>query len=434
MPNQLRFRTLFANQHVRGSPTLWNLHHSTFTIYFHHSPKLKTANDVVRQMSKKSRFQKPFESQHVKALQTLKYACHHFYHTFHHSEKNWVQKCLCSWFLKSQDCLLAHWLPMKSIFFVIKRICRNHFQCNYLKNWKLFLSLSLNVLNLHSTLNILEKKMTLAAYGFPKLQAVKDVVRQMSKKPLFRTLFNSQHVKWSETLVKSAWHLFYDNLWSLCAKLTWKMSLLVICEILGLFVNTLNTDVKYFLRNSENLLQPIQKQLSKKQKHFRNILLHFWSLHQIVNIEREMTLITYIFPKLRTEKDLVTAIPKKRLYRTKLDSQHVKVSQTLVKSSWQHFYRLFSSISWQLTRKMFHLVVCQILGHFVNTFSADDKYSLRKSEIFRQPIQMQLPKKQITYCEFQLHLSNLHQFFNFFKKENSDSLFIFKITDCGKRV
>ena len=57
---------------------------------------------------------------------------------------------------------------------------------------------------------------------------------------------------------------------------------------------------------------------------------------------------------------------------------------------------------------MFHLVICQILAHFVNTLSADDKYSLRKSEIFRQPIQMQLPKKQITYCEFLLHLSNLH--------------------------
>ena len=52
------------------------------------------------------------------------------------------------------------------------------------------------------------------------------------------------------------------------------MPLLVICEI---FVNTLTPDDKYSLRNSEPLLQPIQTQLSKKQKKkvLLNYLLHF---------------------------------------------------------------------------------------------------------------------------------------------------------------
>ena len=44
------------------------------------------------------------------------------------------------------------------------------------------------------------------------------------------------------------------------------MSLLVLCEILGLFVKILTADNKYSLRNSENLPQPIQMQLPKKQK------------------------------------------------------------------------------------------------------------------------------------------------------------------------
>ena len=35
------------------------------------------------------------------------------------------------------------------------------------------------------------------------------------------------------------------------------MSLLVICEILGLFVNTLTADHKYSLCDSENSQQPI---------------------------------------------------------------------------------------------------------------------------------------------------------------------------------
>ena len=46
------------------------------------------------------------------------------------------------------------------------------------------------------------------------------------------------------------------------------MSLLVICEILGHFVNTLTADDKYYLRNSEKLLKPIQMQLSKKLTKF----------------------------------------------------------------------------------------------------------------------------------------------------------------------
>ena len=46
------------------------------------------------------------------------------------------------------------------------------------------------------------------------------------------------------------------------------MYVLGICKILGLFVNTLNPDEKYSLLNRENLTQPIQMQLSTKEKNF----------------------------------------------------------------------------------------------------------------------------------------------------------------------
>ena len=46
------------------------------------------------------------------------------------------------------------------------------------------------------------------------------------------------------------------------------MSLLVIHKILRLFVNTLRVDDKPFLLNGDNLTQPIQMQLSQKQKSF----------------------------------------------------------------------------------------------------------------------------------------------------------------------
>ena len=49
-------------------------------------------------------------------------------------------------------------------------------------------------------------------------------------------------------------------------KLSWEKSVLVICKILGLFVNTLTTDDKYSLLNRVNLTHPMQMELSKKQK------------------------------------------------------------------------------------------------------------------------------------------------------------------------
>ena len=47
-----------------------------------------------------------------------------------------------------------------------------------------------------------------------------------------------------------------------------KMSLLVISKVLELFVKTLTADEKYSPGGSDNLLQAIQMQLSKKQKIF----------------------------------------------------------------------------------------------------------------------------------------------------------------------
>ena len=67
---------------------------------------------------------------------------------------------------------------------------------------------------------------------------------------------------------------FYYIFSSLWEKLSCKMSLFVICELLGLFVNTLTANDKYSLRDSQNLPQLIQMHLSNK-KVFRNFLLHF---------------------------------------------------------------------------------------------------------------------------------------------------------------
>ena len=53
------------------------------------------------------------------------------------------------------------------------------------------------------------------------------------------------------------------------------MSLLLICEIIGLLINTLTADGKYYLHNNENVPQTIQRQLSKKQKTSSQFSLNF---------------------------------------------------------------------------------------------------------------------------------------------------------------
>ena len=58
--------------------------------------------------------------------------------------------------------------------------------------------------NVHQILNILEKKMIAIPTFLQKLQAVKDLVRPLSKKQCFRTPFDSEHVKQYQTLVQSA--------------------------------------------------------------------------------------------------------------------------------------------------------------------------------------------------------------------------------------
>ena len=54
-----------------------------------------------------------------------------------------------------------------------------------------------------------------------------------------------------------------------------KKSLLVICKILRLFVNTFSAVDKYSLRNREELTQPVQVKLSQKQKSFPSIFSAF---------------------------------------------------------------------------------------------------------------------------------------------------------------
>ena len=82
--------------------------------------------------------------------------------------------------------------------------------------------------------------------------------------------------------------------------------MLVLCKILGLFINTLSEDERYCLLYKDNLLQPIQILLSQKQKTFSQFFSPF--LKSTLNFERfqkKMTLIADVFPKLPSPKKVI---------------------------------------------------------------------------------------------------------------------------------
>ena len=126
-----------------------------------------------------------------------------------------------------------------------------------------------------------------------------------------------------------AWEHFYHIFSSLWGKRIWKMSPLVICKIVGAFFNILSAYGKYPLQKFENSTLPIQ---------------YRWNFKYFT--KKKMSVITNVFPKLKPVKDVVRALSKKPIFRRPFERQHVKVSQTLVKSAWQHFYHNFS-LPWE---------------------------------------------------------------------------------------
>ena len=157
--------------------------------------------------------------------------------------------------------MLTHWLPITSILLRIVRICCWPFKRNHLKKENLFLSFLFHWLNLHHILKIFNIEKMVIANVFPKLQNVKDLVRQHSKNCRFKTSFTSQHVKGSQTLEKSPWEHFYQIFAALWGEMIWKLAALLKLKIIGVFFNILTADDKYPLLDCENLRFPILMRL-----------------------------------------------------------------------------------------------------------------------------------------------------------------------------
>ena len=122
---------------------------------------------------------------------------------------------------------------------------------------------------------------------------------------------------------------------------------------------------------------------------------------------------------------------KKSRFRGPFDKKHGKFAEALVKSASQHLYHIHWSLSTQFRWKKSLLFTCKILGLFVNTLAAVEKYLLLNRDNLTIPIQMQLSQKQKTLSQFfggllksSLNLKSLEKkdgLYRFCILENTDS-------------
>ena len=72
------------------------------------------------------------------------------------------------------------------------------------------------------------------------------------------------------------------------------------------FLNTLTADDRYSLISKDNWIQTIQMHLSQKPKIFSELFGAFFeSALNFEHFQKKMTLIAYVFPKLRTTEDVL---------------------------------------------------------------------------------------------------------------------------------
>ena len=210
-------------------------------------------------MHKKSHLREPFRKQHSKCAQApLESALQDLYdiHWSLPSQLSWKRSLFMTWkFLE----LLVNTITTDEKYLLLHR-----------DNWRIPIQIPLSQKQktfsqifaafLKSRLNFkhFESKDSPHRFFIFEVTDSENVIGSISKKSCFRGCIDKQHGKCTQALLKSASQHLYHIHRSLPRKLSWKMSLLLTCKILGLLVNTLAADEKYPVLNRDNLTIPIQ--------------------------------------------------------------------------------------------------------------------------------------------------------------------------------
>ena len=404
----------------------WNLHQISNIlkkkkiVIANVSPKLATVQGLVTPLTIQRRLKTSFDSQHVKRYQTLvKSWWEHFYHIFSSLWAEIIWK-ISPW-LKFEiiGFLLTHGLLITSILFRIVRNCRSLIKSSSLKNKRDFLGFLFHLWSLHQISNIFLKKKIVIANVFPKLATGQGLVTPLNIQRRLKTFFDSQHVKRYQTLVKSSWVHFYHIFSSLWGERIWKISPWFKFEIIG-FLLTHGLLITCILFRIVRIFRSLFKSSSlKNKKYFPGFLFHLWNLHQLSNIlQKKKIVIANVFPKLAIVQGLVTPLTIQRRLKTSFDSQHVKRYQTLVKSSWEHFDHLFSTLWGEIIWKISPWFKFEIIGFLLTHGLSITSILFGIVRICRSLLKSSYLKNKKHCLGFLFHLWNLHQISNIFKKKN----------------
>ena len=218
-------------------------------------------------MSKNTRFRGCFDKQHGKRAQgLLKSASQHLY------QIHWLLATkLCSKMSLLLTCqilgLLVNILATNEKYLVLNR---NNLtiptQIQLSEKQKTLSEFFPALLKSKLNLKYFEKKnMTLTAFVFPKLRTLKTWLDKCLKSLVEEGPSESNMVNVPNHCC-NLHHRFFTIIidhWSLPRKFSWKKSLLVTRKILGRLVKTSSADEKYLVLHRDNLMIPIQMQLSQ---------------------------------------------------------------------------------------------------------------------------------------------------------------------------
>ena len=147
-----------------------------------------------------------------------------------------------------------------------------------------------------------------------------------------------------------------------------------------------------------------------------------------------MTLIAYLFLRLRPGKIVVRYMFKKSRFRLPFQKEHGKLVWTLFKSEREHLCHIYCSTGRQFSCKKSLLVICKSLRLFVNTMTAVDKCSLPNRDNLMEPIHMQFSQKLKTFFSYILHFPNLGQILDIFRQKMTLIAYLFLRLRPAKNV
>ena len=147
----------------------------------------------------------------------------------------------------------------------------------------------------------------------------------MSKKSRFRLPFEKQHNKLVHPRLKCASQHLYHIDWSLPSQFSWKKSMFLTGQIVGLLVNTLLADEMYTVLNGDNLTIPIQMQLSQKHKTFCQFFTAFLkSSWNFEHFDKKDDAHRFCNFEITDSENVVRKMSKEPRFREPFDKQHGK--------------------------------------------------------------------------------------------------------------